>query len=273
MKEVIYTKRKIDINSPTYLEYSNGITVNSGRSIVGYLPEQTENILKNLTYNYNFKFKVEITDIIKKDENYNIHIVISRDYSFTSNSFKPTGILKDIKNYILGDLEYNSLQKKVLSTIFRSKENPLVIYSGNRGMKSIIATMGLWNQIHGKKVLVITDENLPSYLGEFVEASPNYKDGYDYYIFYNKLPIVELGENFMVITTEDIHIKNTKKIVDTVSVPTNIEILEEFDLINSYDKSKTYYSKKLSMSKRKHIIENLDKFEKIYGTDDILRVL
>ncbi|RUA07088.1 MAG: single-stranded-DNA-specific exonuclease RecJ, partial [Fusobacteria bacterium] len=163
MKEVIYSKRKIEENSIPYLEYSNGITVNSGRSIIGYLSQQIENILKTLTYKYNMKFKVEIDKIIKKEENYNIHITIDRDYTFKSNSFKPGKILKDIKDHILGGLEYNSLQKEVLSTIFRSKGNPLVIYKGSRGMKSIIYTMGLWNKVHNKKLLVITKDILPHY--------------------------------------------------------------------------------------------------------------
>ena len=273
IKEVIYSKRTIDSKCSTYLEYSNGTTVNSGRSIVGYLPQQTENILKNLTYNYNLKFKVDIVDIIRKEENYNIHIVIDYDHSFNSNSFKPSGILKDIKNHILGDLEYNSLQRNILSTIFRSKENPLVIYSGNRGMKTIVYTMGLWNQIHNKKVLVITKDHFPYYFSDFLDISNKYSSGYDYYIFYNELPIEKPNKGFIVITKEDVHIENTKKIIDLVSLQPNITLTDEFEILKNYNKTKTYYTKKMSTLKKNHIIENLNKFEMIYATNDILRVL
>ncbi|WP_037029323.1 single-stranded-DNA-specific exonuclease RecJ [Psychrilyobacter atlanticus] len=273
MKEVIYTKRDIDINSSTYLEYSNGITVNSGRSIVGYLPQQTESILKSLTYDYDLKFNVKITEIIKKDENYNIHITIDYDHNFKTNHFKPGGILKDIKTFILGDLDYNTLQKEVLSTVFRKKENPTIIYSGNRGMKTIIYTMGLWNKLHNKKTLVITKDILPHYFSEFLNISDRYSDGYDYYIFYNELPVTQVQGDFMVITKEDVHVDGTLKIVDNLTLPTNISILEEFEIVKDYDKTKTYFTKKLPTKKKSHIIDNLDKFEMIYSTDDILRVL
>ncbi|RUA09527.1 MAG: hypothetical protein DSY38_00540, partial [Fusobacteria bacterium] len=66
---------------------------------------------------------------------------------------------------------------------------------------------------------------------------------------------------------------NTKKIVDKIDIPKNIELLEEFKILKNYDVSKTYYTKKLPISKKKHIIENLDKFDKIFATIDILRVL
>ncbi|UUV19681.1 single-stranded-DNA-specific exonuclease RecJ [Fusobacteria bacterium ZRK30] len=273
MKEVIYTKRDIDINSPTYLEYSNGITINSGRSIVGYLPQQTESILKSLTYDYDFKFNVKITDIIKKEENYNIHITIDHDHNFKTNHFKAGGILKDIKTFILGDLDYNTLQKEVLSTVFRKKENPTVIYSGNRGMKTIIYTMGLWNKLHNKKTLVITKDSLPHYFSEFLNISDRYCDGYDYYIFYNELPVTKVQGDFMVVTKEDVHVDGAVKIVDDLTSPKNISILEEFELVKGYDKTKTYYTKKLPTKKKVHIIDNLDKFEMIYSTDDIFRVL
>jgi len=273
MKEVIYTKRNIDMNSPTYLEYSNGITVNSGKSIVGYLPQQTESILKNLTYDYNFKFNVKITEIIKKEENYNIHITIDYDHNFKTNHFKAGGILKDIKTFILGDLDYNSLQKEVLSTIFRKKENPLIIYSGNRGMKTIIYTMGLWNKLDNKKTLVVTKDPLPHYFPEFLDISDKFCGGYDYYIFYNDLPCNKIEGDFMVITREDVHVDGAVKINDNLTLPKNINILEEFEVVKSYDKTKTYYTKKLPLKKKEHIIDNLDKFEMIYTTDDILRVL
>ena len=273
MKEVIYSKRKIDTSAPTYLEYSNGATVNSGRSIVGYLPQQIENILKNLSYNYNMNFSVKIDEIIKKDANYNIHITIERDYNFKSNSFKVGGVLTDIKNFLLGDLKYNFLQSRVLGGIFKNKVNPLVVYSGNRGMKTIISTLGLFNKIYNKKTLIITSDKLPSNFNDFIDIAGDYKEGYEYYIFYNILPTISLKENFLIITKEDVHIDNTTKIEDSYSIPRNIEIVEEFDLIKNYDKTKTYYSGKLSLSDKKHIIDNIEKFEMIHATNDILRVL
>jgi len=49
--------------------------------------------------------------------------------------------------------------------------------------------------------------------------------------------------------------------------------MDEYDLIKNYDKTKTYYSKKLNVEEKKHIIENLEKFELVFATDDVLRVL
>ena len=77
----------------------------------------------------------------------------------------------------------------------------------------------------------------------------------------------------MVITKEDVHIDGTIKIKENLILPKNINILEEFEMIKNYDKTKTYYTKKLASKKKEHIIDNLDKFEMIYATDDILRVL
>ena len=54
-----------------------------------------------------------------------------------------------------------------------------------------------------------------------------------------------MKKDFMVITKEDIHVDNTIKIKDDLILPKNIEILEEFELVKNYDKTKTYYTKKL----------------------------
>ncbi len=274
LKEVIYTKRTLTPHDlEPYLEYSNGLTVNSGRSIIGYISPQVENIIKLLTYEYNKKFNVKITDIIKKEHNYNVHISIDIDNTFKSRAFKPSDIFRDIKKFLLGDLEYNSLQKKSLSLIFKEKKNPLIIYNGNRGAKTIISTIGLWNQLQEKKTLIITKNKLPYYFSKFADISHQHKTGYDYYIFYNTLPKATNIDKFLVITKEKIHLDNTIKIIDSVTIPSNIKIFNEYELIKTYNKNITYYSKKLTTKRKKHIIDNLNKFDSIYSTDDILRVL
>jgi hypothetical protein len=133
--------------------------------------------------------------------------------------------------------------------------------------------MGLWNKLHNKKTLVVTGDSLPHYFSEFLDISDRYSAGYDYCIFYNELPVDEIQGDFMVITREDVHVDRTEKITDNLTLPENINILEEFEMVKNYDKTKTYYTKKLSSGKKKHIIDNLDKFEMIYTTDDILRIL
>ena len=73
--------------------------------------------------NYGYNFKVSIKDIILKEENYNVHLIIDRDYEFVSYSLKQGELFRDIKNFLLGDFNYNSIQKNILASVFKEKKN------------------------------------------------------------------------------------------------------------------------------------------------------
>lgn len=65
---------------------------------------------------------------------------------------KDGGIFKEIKHFLIGSLEYNSMQKNVLSKFFKGEENIQIINSYHRGEKTLIYTIALFYKVKEKNV-------------------------------------------------------------------------------------------------------------------------
>jgi single-stranded-DNA-specific exonuclease len=272
IETVIYSRRE-PTDRETYLSFSDGVELIQERRVAGFIDQQTASLLKRLKYSYNFNFKVSIKEVIKKPENYNIHIIIERDYSFSTLAYKKNQIFQEIKTFLLGDFNYNSIQKKILSSVFKEGKKTLAITDPGRGIGAVMETIGIYNSVAGKSTLIITENRLSEKLKNCAHISDKYLPEYDYYIYINMTPEKEnhlSKENVMVISHKDISLNEFNKIKDNYSIPQNISILRESQLVQTYDIKKIFYTKKLPYKERIEIFKNIKNYSKIFATKDIL---
>ena len=269
IETVIYTRKNLE-NSElklVYHDYEVDVTLN--RNYLTTLDNQTSYLLLELRKNYGYNFKVSIKDIILKDENYNVHIVIDRDYEFISYSLKQGELFRDIKNFLLGDFNYNSIQKTVLASVFKEKKNTLAIVEKGRGVNTIIQTIGLYYKSMGEKVLLVTDTVPSKRTLSCVDVADEFQEGYSYYIVDKKMDFSPFSDkNSLVFSNENIEIEGFNKIVDNYTLPENIVFVDE-ELLTKRD----LFSNILPISMRKEILASLDKYSVLYCNRDILLYL
>ncbi len=269
IETVIYTRKNLE-NSElklVYHDYEVDVTLN--RNYLTTLDNQTSYLLLELRKNYGYNFKVSIKDIILKDENYNVHIVIDRDYEFVSYSLKQGELFRDIKNFLLGDFNYNSIQKTVLASVFKEKKNTLAIVEKGRGVNTIIQTIGLYYKSMGEKVLLVTDTVPSKRTLSCVDVADEFQEGYSYYIVDKKMDFSPFSDkNSLVFSNENIEIEGFNKIVDNYTLPENIVFVDE-ELLTKRD----LFSNILPISMRKEILASLNKYSVLYCNRDILLYL
>ena len=269
IETVIYTRKNLE-NSElklVYHDYEVDVTLN--RNYLTTLDNQTSYLLLELRKNYGYNFKVSIKDIILKDENYNVHIVIDRDYEFISYSLKQGELFRDIKNFLLGDFNYNSIQKTVLASVFKEKKNTLAIVEKGRGLNTIIQTIGLYYKSMGEKVLLVTDTVPSKRTLSCVDVADEFQEGYSYYIVDKKMDFSPFSDkNSLVFSNENIEIEGFNKIVDNYTLPENIVFVDE-ELLTKRD----IFSNILPISMRKEILASLNKYSVLYCNRDILLYL
>ncbi|MEF9932719.1 MAG: single-stranded-DNA-specific exonuclease RecJ [Cetobacterium sp.] len=267
LETIFYTRKVLNDKKLSINFTNNEVTIVSGRENVGYLDSQTQFLLKNLKENFNTNFSVEVIKIIQKEENFNIHIKIHKDINFVSYAIKEGDLFKDIKNFLIGDFNYNYIQKNVLANIFRKKVNTLAIMEKSRGTRTLIETIALYYQSIGKKALLISQKD---YFCNYIKISKTFIKGYDFYIFLDCYENEELGTNSALIISKSIlKVKGFETIVDSYSIPQNINIVSESELFNKQH----IYSKKLPFNDRFEILKNLNTLSEIYGTEDIKVIL
>lgn len=270
IETVIYTRRKLESNELKLTFSDIGITVSNNKMYLGTLDNSTEYLLTSLKNMYNLDFNVKLKDVIMKDENYNVHILIDKDYSFRSYAIKQGELFKEIKNFLIQEFQYNSIQKKILSSIFKEKKNIVAYMKRGRGIQTIIQTVGLYFKNINERALLITDENINQKTLSCIDLSNKYSDNFDFYILLN--PTIDMikkvtNKRFLIISEENnLNIENFEIIKDSFSIPENIIFSSENEILNKQH----IFCKKLTYEERKNIIKNLTRYKTIYSTEDIL---
>lgn len=255
IKSIFYTRRDLENEKLNISFINEEVSINIGRNSIGFLDNQTKLVLKKLNDYYGYRFNVKIDKIIRKDENYNIHIWIDKDDEFKTLSFETGKIFKEIKEFLIGDLEYNSLQKKVLKTIFKDKKNVVVSCKPGRGMDTVIKTIEIYYKILGKKVLIVKE-------GERRE------EGYDFYIYVGN-EVLEVSDYNLFITNNKIYCDAFEYIEDDYKIPSNVEVVS----IDELEYHENIFSIMLPLKDKKRIIESMNKGEKIFASEDIRTIL
>lgn len=255
IKSIFYTRRDLENEKLNISFINEEVSINIGRNSIGFLDNQTKLVLKKLNDYYGYRFNVKIDKIIRKDENYNIHIWIDKDDEFKTLSFETGKIFKEIKEFLIGDLEYNSLQKKVLKTIFKDKKNVVVSCKPGRGMDTVVKTIEIYYKILGKKVLIVKE-------GERRE------EGYDFYIYVGN-EVLEVSDYNLFITNNKIYCDAFEYIEDDYKIPSNVEVVS----IDELEYHENIFSIMLPLKDKKRIIESMNKGEKIFASEDIRTIL
>lgn len=269
IETVIYTRKNLE-NSDlklVYHDYEVDVTLN--RNYLTTLDNQTAYLLLEMRKNYGYNFKVSIKDIILKEENYNVHLIIDRDYEFVSYSLKQGELFRDIKNFLLGDFNYNSIQKNILASVFKEKKNTLAIVEKSRGINTVIQTIGLYYKSLGEKILLITDEIPCKKTLSCVDITDDFQEGYSFYIVDKKIDFSILkNKKSLIFSSENIELEGFNKVVDSYTIPENIIFMEE-GLISK----KNIFSNILPITTRKNILTSLNKYSVLYCSRDILLYL
>lgn len=270
IETVIYTRRKLESNELKLTFSDAGITIANNKMYLGTLDNSTEYLLTSLKNMYNLDFNIKLKDVIMKDENYNVHILIDKDYSFRSYAIKQGELFKEIKNFLIQEFQYNSIQKKILSSIFKEKKNIVAYMKRGRGIQTIIQTIGLYFKNINERALLITDENINQKTLSCIDLSNKYSDNFDFYILLN--PTIDMikkvtNKRFLIISEENnLNIENFEIIKDSFYIPENIIFSSENEILNKQH----IFSKKLTYEEKKTVIKNLSKYKTIYSTEDIL---
>lgn len=270
IETVIYTRRKLESNELKLAFSDAGITITNNKMYLGTLDNSTEYLLTSLKNMYNLDFNVKLKDVIMKDENYNVHILIDKDYSFRSYAIKQGELFKEIKNFLIQEFQYNSIQKKILSSIFKEKKNIVAYMKRGRGIQTIIQTIGLYFKNINERALLITNENINQKTLSCIDLSNKYSDNFDFYILLN--PTIDMikkvtNKRFLIISEENnLNIESIEIIKDSFSIPENIIFSSENEILNKQH----IFCKKLTYEERKNIIKNLTRYKTIYSTEDIL---
>lgn len=269
IETVIYTRKNLE-NSDlklVYHDYEVDVTLN--RNYLTTLDNQTAYLLLEMRKNYGYNFKVSIKDIILKEENYNVHLIIDRDYEFVSYSLKQGELFRDIKNFLLGDFNYNSIQKNILASVFKEKKNTLAVVEKGRGVNTVIQTIGLYYKSLGEKILLITDEVPYKKTLSCVDIAYDFQEGYSFYIVDKKIDFSILkNKKSLIFSSENIELEGFNKVVDSYTIPENIIFMEE-ELISK----KNIFSNILPITTRKNILTSLNKYSVLYCSRDILLYL
>ena len=290
----VYTRKNIDEKS-LLLKIENGnVIIYSNRDYIDSLNGSiAQNILKLNKY-YNYKFSVTCKSTEENSENTRIHIIIDRDYSFESFALKEAAIFTDIKKFLIGDFPFNSIQKKILGSIFRDKSNVLVRMEQGRGINTIIKTIALYYKNMGLKSLLVNEFLIDTNnsLTKFIDIKDTLNTGYDYYILYNpnEKNILELrriekeekeikyllivDENYDV-NTENKLLEKNKKIDDNYEIPSNLVIYSHEEMIEkiSVKKNGNYFIPFLSIDEKYKLLEKIQKGDIIEGTKHFISYL
>lgn len=266
IKTYLYSRVNVELTDNLYLDFSdNNPTVKLGNMNIGFLENGLKDLLIKLKNYYNFQFKI---DILKIESNYNqnnILISIKRNYEFKSLQIKANLIFKEIKEFLIGEFQYNSFQKKVLANIFKKNAPTLINCKRGRGIKTIYLTILIYNRLIGKKSLIIGNFHNESIFKNYCDISTNYIDGYDFYIFHNELPIDFIENSLIFSDTHKIYL-DYEVIIDDLKIPNNIIITDD------NDPALNYY-KELPINQKLEYYNNIRIYDKIYSTKDISSIL
>lgn len=267
IKTIFYTRKKIT-NNLNILFFEDKVYVTEKKLTVGELDEATSYIIRNLKEKFNYNFKINLKDIVENDNNFNVYIDIFRNYEFESYKLKTNELFIDIKKYLIGNLPYNSFQKNILSSVFKSKIKTFAEYKEDRGVGVIIKTIGLYYKSIGKKALLVSDDIENESLRFFIDIESEEKENFDFVIYMNK-EMNSYQENSLVLFRENFKENISNIIKDDYRLPNNIEILEEEELLGK----KNIWSEKLSRAEKENMLEKYKNGEKIFGTKNILVIL
>ena len=237
IKSIFYTHLDLDVETPLSLKKEfDQISLFQGRKFVGRLDYNISNLLIQLKKYFNWNFTVKVENITKSSTHNIVDILIKRDFSFECYDYTDIGIFKRIKDFLIGNMEYDSFTKNLLSLFFRQNKDLILSFENKssenfknnpekyikpENLINFLLTVGIFfMKKTGKKSLIIVKNsknsiyNIPfikTYFDIAVKYENEHEENYPFILFYNtafKQAMKKISpEDFIPTKIKDIEVK------------------------------------------------------------------
>ena len=237
IKSIFYTHLDLDAETPLSMKNEfDQISLFQGRKFVGRLDYNISNLLIQLKKYFNWNFTVKVENITKSSTHNIVDILIKRDFSFECYDYTDIGIFKRIKDFLIGNMEYDSFTKNLLSLFFRQNKDLILSFENKssenfknnpekyikpENLINFLLTVGIFfMKKTGKKSLIIVKNsknsiyNIPfikTYFDIAVKYENEQKENYPFILFYNtafKQAMKKISpEDFILTKIKDIEVK------------------------------------------------------------------
>ena len=237
IKSIFYTHLDLDTENPLSMKNEfDQISLFQGRKFVGRLDYNISNLLIQLKRYFNWNFTVKVENITKSSTHNIVDILIKRDFSFECYDYTDIGIFKRIKDFLIGNMEYDSFTKNLLSLFFRQNKDLILSFENKssenfknnpekymkpENLINFLLTVGIFfMKKTGKKSLIIVKNsknsiyNIPfikTYFDIAVKYENEQEENYPFILFYNtafKQAMKKISpEDFILTKIKDIEVK------------------------------------------------------------------
>ena len=282
-----------------------------GRKFIGRLDYNISNLLILLNENYNWNFKIEIEKLSRNKNGIDVEIILKRDYDFICYDYTEIGVFSKIKKFILGNMEYNSKEKEILSTFIKESKNLFIVNYFkknyiNSSLENILLTLGIYFKGNTDKKCEIILNNIKdfpynnSFIKNYFDVNTKYKknENYSFTIFWInnfneklaniiKKDFMKSNKKFAIIMNNkenkdfnfsEFNLKilkifeNIKVIDNTIEIPSNVVFLEKLSK-DEIKKAKNIYTKYLPIKEKIKLKKLLTNNEIISSDSNIYEIL
>ena len=295
IKSIFYTHLDLDMETPLSLKKEfDQISLFQGRKFVGRLDYNISNLLIQLKKYFNWNFTVKVENITKSSTHNIVDILIKRDFSFECYDYTDIGIFKRIKDFLIGNMEYDSFTKNLLSLFFRQNKDLILSFENKssenfkntpekyikpENLINFLLTVGIFfMKKTGKKSLIIVKNsknsiyNIPfikTYFDIAIKYENEQEENYPFILFYNtafKQAMKKISpEDFILTKIKDIEVKeNNNEFTETEknSLNTDNKISTRFCFLTDAETKEKFISDLFENSKT----ENEEKKSEIINT-------
>ena len=295
IKSIFYTHLDLDVENPLSMKNEfDQISLFQGRKFVGRLDYNISNLLIQLKKYFNWNFTVKVENITKSSTHNIVDILIKRDFSFECYDYTDIGIFKRIKDFLIGNMEYDSFTKNLLSLFFRQNKDLILSFENKssenfknnpekyikpENLINFLLTVGIFfMKKTGKKSLIIVKNsknsiyNIPfikTYFDIAVKYENEQEENYPFILFYNtefKQAMKKISpEDFILTKIKDIEVKeDNNEFTETEknSLNTDNKIGTRFCFFTDAETKEKFISDLFENSK----IENEEKKSEISNT-------
>ena len=277
LKSIFYTNIELnpDIPLTPKMDFEQ-ISLFQGSKFVGRLDYNISNMLTQLIKFYNYTFKIQIEGIQKTDIHYTVDILIKRNYDFLSYAYNEKRLFIDIKNFILGNMEYDSFTKAVLAAFFKSEKNLIIPNDKTYNFRNAFLTFGIYfmKKNNLKSQIVTSSKSLQfsdTFLRNYYDVNKDYQEGYPFTVFFNTVPETEINERNIVIS-DNYENENYEKIDFEFIIPENV-IIKTPKEIMKLENEKNIFFEFIPLKEKLKIKKLLENGEKIYSDKSIYEIL
>ncbi len=278
IESIFYTNIDISSDIKIVAKYEfDQFSLFQGSKFIGKLDYNISNLLFLMNKYYNWNFIINVKDIISNDNSNTVIINIMRDLEFESYDYTDKRLFINIKKFLIGDMEYDSYTKLLLSSFFKEDHNLFIIskdyekdFNLSFSYENFILTLGIYfYRSKGKKSQIIAKKKVFKSINNYYDVYTEYQNDNDYdltifigdienikfnnisnsenkkFIFiqqnsFSKLDEYESNNNYETLLEKLKIIGNIKEINYNFDIPQNIVFLNNKNKNEIIDDSKVF---------------------------------